>query len=98
MGAAGLTCSSTEMGFKGQTGIDLNLDKVPKRAESMTAYEIMLSESQERMLIVIEKGRESEVQQICDKWERRTRLLEGNQQPAFELIPRRSASGKKTAA
>ena len=69
MGAAGLTCSSTEMGFKGQTGIDLNLDKVPKRTESMTAYEIMLSESQERMLFVIEKGRESEVQQICDKWE-----------------------------
>jgi len=69
MGAAGLTCSSTEMGFKGQTGIDLNLDKVPKRAESMTAYEIMLSESQERMLFVIEKGRESEVQKICDKWE-----------------------------
>ena len=69
MGAAGLTCSSTEMGFKGQTGIDLNLDKIPKRAEAMTAYEIMLSESQERMLFVIEKGRESEVQKICEKWE-----------------------------
>ena len=69
MGAAGLTCSSIEMGFKGQTGIDLDLDKVPKRAEAMTAYEIMLSESQERMLFVIEKGRESEVQKICEKWE-----------------------------
>ena len=69
MGAAGLTCSSIEMGFKGQNGIDLDLDKVPKRAEAMTAYEIMLSESQERMLFVIEKGRESEVQKICEKWE-----------------------------
>ena len=69
MGAAGLTCSGTEMGFKGDTGIDLNLDLIPQRAEAMTPYEIMLSESQERMLFVLEKGRETEIQAICDKWE-----------------------------
>jgi phosphoribosylformylglycinamidine synthase len=69
MGAAGLTCSGTEMGFKGGTGVDMNLDLVPQRAEHMTAYEIMLSESQERMLFVLERGREAEVQAICDKWE-----------------------------
>jgi phosphoribosylformylglycinamidine synthase len=69
MGAAGLTCSGTEMSFKGQMGVDLNLDEVPKRADAMSPYEIMLSESQERMLFVIEKGCEAGVLEICKKWE-----------------------------
>ncbi|RAL21462.1 phosphoribosylformylglycinamidine synthase subunit PurL [Thermoflavimicrobium daqui] len=68
MGAAGLTCSSAEMAAKGGYGMDLNLDLVPRREQGMTPYEIMLSESQERMLLVVEQGRESEVQAICDKW------------------------------
>ena len=68
MGAAGLTCSSTEMGYKGQLGMELNLDDVPQRAENMSTYEIMLSESQERMLFVAHPGREPEVFAICEKW------------------------------
>jgi phosphoribosylformylglycinamidine synthase II len=68
MGAAGLTCSSAEMAAKGGHGIDLDLDKVPQREEGMTPYEIMLSESQERMLVVVEAGREHEVKEICDRW------------------------------
>ncbi len=67
MGAAGLTSSSTEMSAKGKHGIELNLDLVPKREEGMTPYEIMLSESQERMLLVVEKGKEERIKQICDK-------------------------------
>lgn len=68
MGAAGLTSSSSEMASKAGTGIELNLDQVPQREAGMSAYEMMLSESQERMLIVAEKGREAEVKAICDKW------------------------------
>lgn len=68
MGAAGLTSSSTEMAAKGKHGLELDLDLVPQREEGMTPYEIMLSESQERMLLVVEKGREQEVISICDKW------------------------------
>ena len=68
MGAAGLTCSSAEMAAKGEHGLELNLDLVPKREEGMTPYEIMLSESQERMLLVVEKGREQEIIDICEKW------------------------------
>ena len=68
MGAAGLTSSSIEMASKGNLGIELNLDKVPCREEGMTPYEIMLSESQERMLIVLEKGKETEAKKIFDKW------------------------------
>lgn len=68
MGAAGLTCSSAEMAAKGGHGMELNLDLVPQREAGMTPYEIMLSESQERMLLVVEKGREEEVKAICDKW------------------------------
>ncbi|SEN74024.1 phosphoribosylformylglycinamidine synthase [Lihuaxuella thermophila] len=68
MGAAGLTCSSAEMTAKGGQGMDLNLDLVPQRETGMTPYEIMLSESQERMLLVVEKGRENEIKEICDKW------------------------------
>tara|TARA_B100000959_G_C14986531_1_gene625835 strand:+ start:371 stop:2632 length:2262 start_codon:yes stop_codon:yes gene_type:complete len=68
MGAAGLTCSSTEMSDKGGVGMKLNLNLVPQRAENMSAYEIMLSESQERMLFVANPGREEEVFAICKKW------------------------------
>ncbi len=69
MGAAGLTCSSIEMGDKGNLGIYLNLDKVPIREDQMTAYEIMLSESQERMLAVIRPGYEDQAKKIFSKWD-----------------------------
>lgn len=68
MGAAGLTCSSCEMGARGETGIDLELNLVPIREERMTAYEIMLSESQERMLLVAQPGRERELIDIFTRW------------------------------
>src|SRR5579862_3958891 len=68
MGAAGLTCSTCEMGSRGGTGIEVELDLVPQRETGMTPYEIMLSESQERMLLVAEKGREDEVFQVFRKW------------------------------
>ncbi|TWB80114.1 phosphoribosylformylglycinamidine synthase subunit II [Nitrospirillum amazonense] len=69
MGAAGLTSSSVEMAGKGGLGIDLDLDAVPQREAGMTPYEIMLSESQERMLMILEPGREEEAKRIFDKWE-----------------------------
>src|SRR5580765_448586 len=69
MGAAGLTSSSAEMGDKGGSGIELNLDHVPQRETNMTAYEMMLSESQERMLAVLKPGREKEAEKIFRKWE-----------------------------
>jgi phosphoribosylformylglycinamidine synthase subunit PurL len=69
MGAAGITCSSSEMSAKGECGIKINLDKVPLREDGMNAYEIMLSESQERMLIVIEKGFGEELNAIFKKWD-----------------------------
>jgi phosphoribosylformylglycinamidine synthase subunit PurL len=68
MGAAGLTCSTCEMGGRGGVGLDVELDNVPQRETGMTAYEIMLSESQERMLLVAEKGREDEVLRVFAKW------------------------------
>jgi len=68
MGAAGLTSSSIEMASKGNLGIEINLDKVPCRESKMTPYEIMLSESQERMLIVLENGKEESAKKIFDKW------------------------------
>jgi phosphoribosylformylglycinamidine synthase len=68
MGAAGLTCSTCEMGGRGGVGLDVDLDLVPQRETGMTAYEIMLSESQERMLLVAEKGREDEVLNVFKKW------------------------------
>jgi len=68
MGAAGLTCSTMEMASRGGTGIEIDLAKVPQRETGMTPYEIMLSESQERMLLVAEKGREPEVLAIFKKW------------------------------
>ena len=68
MGAAGLTCSTCEMGARGGVGIDIELDRVPQRETGMSAYEIMLSESQERMLLVAQKGREHEVFRVFEKW------------------------------
>ena len=68
MGAAGLTCSTCEMGARGGVGLDVELDLIPQRETGMTAYEIMLSESQERMLLVAEKGREDEVLRVFAKW------------------------------
>ncbi|MDA9153251.1 phosphoribosylformylglycinamidine synthase subunit PurL [Candidatus Pelagibacter sp.] len=68
MGAAGLTSSSIEMASKGNLGIEINLNKVPCREANMTPYEIMLSESQERMLIVLENGKEEKAKKIFDKW------------------------------
>ena len=69
MGAAGLTSSAVEMGAKGDLGIELNLDNVPCREEGMTAYEMMLSESQERMLMVLDPAKEKEAQAIFHKWD-----------------------------
>ncbi|HEY6768966.1 MAG TPA: phosphoribosylformylglycinamidine synthase subunit PurL [Candidatus Sulfotelmatobacter sp.] len=68
MGAAGLTCSTCEMGGRGGVGIEIELDRVPQRETGMTPYEIMLSESQERMLLVAQKGREREVFRVFEKW------------------------------
>lgn len=69
MGAAGITCSSSEMSAKGKCGMEINLDLVPLRDENMSAYEIMLSESQERMLLVAHKGKEQTVKDIFEKWD-----------------------------
>jgi phosphoribosylformylglycinamidine synthase len=69
MGAAGLTCSTTEMGSRGGAGIEIDTALVPQRETGMTPYEIMLSESQERMLLVVKKGREAEVERIFEKWD-----------------------------
>jgi phosphoribosylformylglycinamidine synthase len=68
MGAAGLTCSAVEMGAKGDLGVELNLDMVPCREEGMTAYEMMLSESQERMLMVLDPAKEKEAEAVFRKW------------------------------
>jgi phosphoribosylformylglycinamidine synthase II len=68
MGAAGLTCSTCEMGARGELGVSIELDLVPQRETGMTSYEIMLSESQERMLLVADKGREQEVLDVFAKW------------------------------
>src|ERR1700733_12161277 len=68
MGAAGLTCSTCEMGGRGAVGIEIELDRVPQRETGMSPYEIMLSESQERMLLVAQKGREHEVFRVFEKW------------------------------
>jgi phosphoribosylformylglycinamidine synthase len=69
MGAAGIICSNSEMSAKGEHGMRIDLDKVPMRQENMKPFEILLSESQERMLIVVEKGRENEVEAVFDKWD-----------------------------
>ena len=69
MGAAGLTCSTSEMGSRGGAGVEIDVSLVPQRETGMTPYEIMLSESQERMLLVVKRGREAEIEQIFDKWD-----------------------------
>lgn len=69
MGAAGITCSTSEMSAKGKCGMEINLDMVPLRDKNMSAYEIMLSESQERMLVVVEKGKEKIAKEIFHKWD-----------------------------
>ncbi|HEX4346417.1 MAG TPA: phosphoribosylformylglycinamidine synthase subunit PurL [Vicinamibacterales bacterium] len=69
MGAAGLTCSTTEMGSRGGAGVEIDVSLVPQRETGMTPYEIMLSESQERMLLVVKTGREAEVERIFEKWD-----------------------------
>ena len=69
MGAAGLTCSTSEMGARGDVGIEIDVSLVPQRETGMTPYEIMLSESQERMLLVAKRGREAEVEQVFEKWD-----------------------------
>src|SRR4051812_30266544 len=69
MGAAGLTCSTCEMGSRGGAGVEIDVMHVPQRESGMTPYEIMLSESQERMLLVVKKGREAEVEKIFEKWD-----------------------------
>jgi len=69
MGAAGISCSTSEMSAKGECGMKINLDKVPLREKGMTAYEIMLSESQERMLCCVKKGYEDRVKQVFEKWD-----------------------------
>ncbi|KAA3439642.1 phosphoribosylformylglycinamidine synthase subunit PurL [Rufibacter hautae] len=69
MGAAGITCSTSEMSAKGESGMEIWLDKVPTRQANMQPFEILLSESQERMLVVMEKGAEDLIHQICDKWD-----------------------------
>ena len=69
MGAAGITCSTSEMSAKGEHGMIIHLDKVPTRQHNMKPWEMLLSESQERMLIVVKKGRENEIQAIFDKWD-----------------------------
>jgi phosphoribosylformylglycinamidine synthase len=69
MGAAGITCSTTEMSAKGEHGMIIHLDKVPTRQANMKPWEMLLSESQERMLVVVQKGKEADVQKIFDKWD-----------------------------
>ena len=69
MGAAGITCSSCEMSAKGESGMVLHLDKVPVRETGMTPYEIMLSESQERMLVVCKPGCEERLEEVFAKWD-----------------------------
>ncbi|MDQ3071656.1 MAG: AIR synthase-related protein, partial [Bacteroidota bacterium] len=69
MGAAGITCSTSEMSAKGASGMKVWLDKVPTRQPDMKPFEILLSESQERMLVVVEKGREGEIYEVFDKWD-----------------------------
>jgi phosphoribosylformylglycinamidine synthase II len=69
MGAAGLTCSTCEMGSRGGAGIEIDVSRVPQRETGMTPYEIMLSESQERMLLVVKRGREREVEDVFEKWD-----------------------------
>src|SRR5262245_60834504 len=69
MGAAGLTCSTSETGSRGGVGVEIDVSEVPQRESGMTPYEIMLSESQERMLLIVKRGREAEVERVFEKWD-----------------------------
>ena len=69
MGAAGLTCSTCETASRGDSGIGIDLDLVPQRETGMNSYEIMLSESQERMLVIVKRGRERELEEVFEKWD-----------------------------
>ena len=69
MGAAGLTCSTCETASRGDSGIEIDLDLVPQRESGMNSYEIMLSESQERMLVIVNRGRENELEEVFEKWD-----------------------------
>lgn len=75
MGAAGITCSTSEMSAKGKSGMRIDLDRVPARETGMSAYELMLSESQERMLVVVEKGKEDAVREIFLKWDLHAEII-----------------------
>ena len=75
MGAAGITCSTLEMSARGKVGMDIDLDRVPARESGMSAYELMLSESQERMLAVVENGHEDEVTAIFEKWDLHAQII-----------------------
>jgi phosphoribosylformylglycinamidine synthase II len=75
MGAAGITCSTSEMSAKGESGMRINLDRVPARETGMSAYELMLSESQERMLVVVHRGKESSVKKIFEKWDLHAEII-----------------------
>lgn len=75
MGAAGITCSTSEMSAKGKSGMKIDLDKVPARETGMTAYELMLSESQERMLVVVQRGHEDDVQAIFERWDLHAEII-----------------------
>src|SRR6187397_2611305 len=87
MGAAGIICSTAEMSAKGQVGMRIDLDKVPTRQQHMKAWELLLSESQERMLLVVEKGKENLVKKVFDKWdlncEQIAEVTEGNRLKYF---------------
>ncbi len=90
MGAAGLTSSSVEMAHKGNSGMELNLDNLPCRHPDMSAYEIMLSESQERMLIVLKSGSEEKAKEIFDKWEVKTAIIGTTTQTGRLVITHRN--------
>jgi len=87
MGAAGITCSCSEMSFRGGAGVTIEISRVPVREEGMTPYEILLSESQERMLVCVKKGRESEVAEIFRKWELDSTIIgESNESGLFRVL------------
>jgi phosphoribosylformylglycinamidine synthase II len=87
MGAAGITCSCSEMSFRGNAGVTIEIGRVPVREENMTPYEILLSESQERMLVCVKKGREEEVREIFAKWELDSAIIgESNKSGIFKVL------------
>jgi len=86
MGAAGITCSCSEMSARGRAGVTIDIEKVPVREEHMTPYEILLSESQERMLVCVKKGKEEDVRRIFEKWELDSTIIgESNNSGIFKV-------------